>query len=228
MPSDTIGFDSTRRARPVVLTVPGLDGSGPAHWQTIWEEIRTDTRRVELGQWNLPHRNSWISKLDQAVRSAGGPVILAAHSLGCVAVAWWAAFTAQPLGWPVAGALLVAPADVDQPGTSDRITPFAPIPRRALPFPSIVVASDDDPWIALDRARDIAGDWGSSFVDVGSLGHINADSGLGAWSDGQAWLMRLIDLADQRPALEATLSPAESTQIRTPLRSAFARPRAAA
>src|ERR1700744_378609 len=95
---------------PTVLTVPGLNGSGPSHWQTLWEEARPDTLRVELGMWSMPHRNAWVTRLDQAIPAAQAPVVLAAHSLGCLAVAWWAELSGQPYGWPVAGALLVAPA----------------------------------------------------------------------------------------------------------------------
>ena len=97
--------------RPTVLTVPGLGGSGPAHWQTLWEQSRVDTARVDLGMWSMPHRNAWATKLDQSISQARAPVILVGHSLGCLAIAWWAALSPQPYGWPVAGALLVAPAD---------------------------------------------------------------------------------------------------------------------
>lgn len=183
--------------RPRVLTVPGLDSSGPTHWQTLWEQGRGDTGRVELGQWTLPHRNSWISRLDQAIREARRPVVLAAHSLGCVAVAWWAAFAGRLPDNRVIGALLVAPADVDEPGTSERITPFAPMPLRRLPFPSLLVASRDDPWMRFDRARDLARHWGSRLVDAGELGHINADSDLADWPEGQALLTQLTAPADQ-------------------------------
>ncbi len=48
--------------------------------------------------WNTPHRNAWVIKLDQAIRSAQAPVILAAHGLGCLAVAWWAE-TYAPALW---------------------------------------------------------------------------------------------------------------------------------
>lgn len=175
-----------------ILTVPGLNGSGPSHWQTLWERSRPDTIRAELGQWNLPHRNSWVTKLDQAIRSAQAPVVLAAHSLGCIAVAWWAALSGQPYGWPVAGALLVAPADVDRADAPAEIAAFAPAPRQALPFPSLVVASSDDPWVSIERAHSMAADWGSHFVEAGALGHINAASGLGQWTEGQELLNRVL------------------------------------
>lgn len=202
--------------RPRVLTVPGLDGSGPAHWQTLWEQARVDTGRVELGQWTLPHRNSWISRLDQAIREARRPVVLAAHSLGCVAVAWWAAFAGRLPGNRVIGALLVAPADVDEPGTSERITPFAPMPIRRLPFPSLLVASRDDPWMRFDRARDLARHWGSRLVDAGALGHINADSDLADWPEGQALLTQLTAPEDQSasPYTIETLPAAASASAR--------------
>lgn len=188
---------SRPHADPRILTVPGLDGSGPRHWQSIWEDSRLDTGRVELGQWALPHRNSWISRLDQAIRDARRPVILAAHSLGCVAVTWWVAFAGRLPGHRVIGALLVAPADVDQPGTSERITPFAPMPLRRLPFPSLLVASRNDPWLHFDRARELARNWGSKLIDAGHAGHINADSDLADWPEGQELLTRLTDHVDQ-------------------------------
>ncbi|MFV0622440.1 RBBP9/YdeN family alpha/beta hydrolase [Sphingomonas sp. ac-8] len=177
---------------PTVLTVPGLNGSGPAHWQTLWEQTRPDTTRVDLCMWHTPHRNSWVTKLDQAIRRAQAPVVLVAHSLGCVAVAWWAALSPQLPDGPVIGALLVAPADVDRSDAPAEIKGFAPMPRLRLPFPSLVVASTDDPWMRHDRARSLAADWGSHFVDAGARGHLNADSGLGAWREGQELLDRVL------------------------------------
>ncbi len=191
-------FSQIDARSPVVLTVPGLGGSGPSHWQTLWEQARTDTRRVELGMWNRPHRNVWVTKLDQAIRAAGAPVVLAAHSLGCLAVAWWAELAGQTYGWPVTGALLVAPADVDRDTAHPTLGAFHPSPRKPLPFASIVVASSDDPWVSLDHARHLADGWGSHFVDIGAHGHINAASALGWWVEGQELLERVMDAAPQR------------------------------
>jgi uncharacterized protein len=177
---------------PTILTVPGLNGSGSSHWQTLWEQSRPDTHRVDLGMWNTPHRNAWATKLDQAIRQASAPVILVGHSLGCQAIAWWAHMSPQPYGWPVAGALLVAPCDVDRENLHPELATFSPAPKEPLPFPSIVVGSTDDPWIDIDRAHSLAVDWGSHFVDIGAQGHINAASGLGWWPEGQELLHRVI------------------------------------
>ena len=190
-----MGHMSSLALRPSVLTVPGLGNSGPSHWQTLWEQTRVDTRRVELGMWDTPHRNAWVTKLDQAVSQARAPVILVGHSLGCQAIAWWASLSPQPYGWPVAGALLVAPADVDRDGIPPELATFAQVPKAPLPFPSILVASTDDPWIEIDAAHSLAVDWGSHFVDLGAQGHINAASGLGWWPEGQELLDRVIEAA---------------------------------
>ncbi|MDH7974684.1 alpha/beta hydrolase [Sphingomonas sp. AR_OL41] len=204
------GFSPFDPVQPTILTVPGLGGSGPSHWQSLWESARPDTMRVELGMWNTPHRNAWVTKLDQAIRTARAPVILAAHSLGCLAVAWWAELTRQSYGWPVAGALLVAPADVDHSEAPDDLKAFHPTPLTALPFPSIVVASRDDPWIAIDRAHSLAASWGSHFIDAGEQGHLNAASGIGWWQEGQELLERVIHAAGDRKGRPRAQSDARS------------------
>jgi len=181
--------------RPVIVTVPGLNGSGPGHWQTLWEQSRDDCIRADLGAWSSPRRNAWVTRLDLAIRSSQAPVILAAHSLGCLAVAWWAELAGQPWGWPVAGALLAAPPDVDRADACAELRHFGPSPRTMLPFPSILVASEDDPYATPQRSFDMARDWGSHFVNAGPIGHINAASGVGWWNEGQELIERLIDTA---------------------------------
>lgn len=178
---------------PLILLVPGLEGSGPGHWQRRWAEEIDNCQIAELGSWDAPHRNTWINRLNLAVYRAGRPVVLVAHSLGCILTAWWSKFE-QP-GWsnPVAGALLVAPPEVDFFPRDERLTGFAPTPADALPFPSILVGSRNDPWIGFDTAKGLAKRWGSDFVDAGAVGHINADSRLGSWEDGKRQLERLLD-----------------------------------
>ena len=118
---------------PLILLVPGLHDSGPGHWQTLWETSRPDARRVELGMWDDPHRNIWVNQLNLAIHRANRPVVLVAHSLGCLAVAWWAEYEQPAHGVPVIGALLVAPPDVDRPGADPRLARFSACPRSALP-----------------------------------------------------------------------------------------------
>jgi predicted alpha/beta hydrolase family esterase len=178
-------------ASPTILTVPGLMNSGPGHWQTIWEDSLPNCRRVDLGRWDRPHRNSWVNRLDRAIVATPGDIILVAHSLGCHAVAWWAALARAEWDDRIVGALLVAPPEVDGAVADSRLRGFAPLPRRLLPFPSIVVASRNDPYMTIDRARALATSWGSRFADAGETGHINARSDLGDWLFGRFLLTRL-------------------------------------
>ncbi len=177
---------------PLVLMIPGLNNSGPDHWQTQWEQQRGDCRRVDLGMWATPHRNTWVNKLNLAIRDAGRPVVLVAHSLGCLAVAWWAKLEQPEPGHPVLSALLVAPPDVDLFPLDERLVAFAPSPANELPFPSILVASHNDPYVGFRAARRLASAWGSRFADAGRVGHINASSGIGDWPFGQFLLNQLI------------------------------------
>jgi predicted alpha/beta hydrolase family esterase len=166
------------------LIIPGWAGSGPDHWQSHWESELDGARRVEMPDWDAPRRAAWLDALDQAIRDAAAPPTLIAHSLGCIAVAHWAARASRP----IRGALLVAPADLDRPGCPAQLRDFAPVPRAKLPFPAHVVASDDDPHATLTRARQIASDWGASVTVMRGAGHINCDAGFGPWREGRALL----------------------------------------
>lgn len=205
----TLATPFIRTASPLILTVPGLDGSGPGHWQTLWEARDSRVRRVEMGDWSKPNRNIWVNRLNLAIHRAGRPVILVAHSLGCLTVAWWAHYEQPTYGDPVIGALLVAPPDVDGALLEPRLQGFAPTPLGPLPFPSTVVASRDDCWGSFEHAERLARFWGSQLVDAGEAGHLNADSGLGNWDDGRRALTRLARQAlsgPQRPPEPAALS----------------------
>jgi predicted alpha/beta hydrolase family esterase len=191
------------QAAPDLLLVPGLNNSGPGHWQTLWEERLPGCRRVDLGMWDRPHRNTWVNKLNHVVRSAERPVILVAHSLGCLAVAWWAALEQDSLvrdglAGVVRGALLVAPPEVDRDPIDPRLSGFAPSPDVVLPFPAILVGSRNDPYLSLGGAGRLARRWGCHFADAGEAGHINAASDLDDWPFGQFLLRQVAALAGYR------------------------------
>lgn len=202
------------RTSPAVLLVPGLCGSGPKHWQTIWEQDDPDCSKVDLTRWDDPHRNTWINNLNLAIRQAGRPVVLVAHSLGCLAVAWWAHFEQRE--WnsrggvsPVLAALMVAPPEVDFFPLDERVARFAPTPADPLPFPSRLVASRNDPWMGFHTAQALARRWNSQFVDAGEVGHINADAQLGEWAFGRQQLDALLE-ADLTHASSFATSLSES------------------
>jgi len=164
-----------------VLMLPGWQSSGPLHWQSLWQD-RYGYARVEQHDWVTPKRGDWIARLEDVLLSSDGPWALAAHSLGCLQVAAWAAHSQHTKR--VKTALFVAPADSEQSQTLAHLSSWRPIVRRPLPFRSLVVGSQDDPFCSPERTGQLAQDWGADCVFLGALGHINADSGLGDWPEG--------------------------------------------
>ncbi len=168
------------------INLPGIYNSGPTHWQTLWER---DTAFVRFApaDWDAPTRTDWVAALEAAVVAAPEPPVLVAHSLACLLVPIWAAQSSST----VAGAMLVAPVDPAADAFPEAAADFRDVPRGPLPFPSLVVGSLNDHYADVDYARTFAADLGAEFVVAGSLGHINADSGLGDWPQGRGFLARL-------------------------------------
>ena len=174
-----------------VLISPGLGSSGPEHWQSLWESAHPEYRRVGQSDWERPQCADWVSNLDAAISAADQPVVLVAHSMGCIGVIHWAATTGNA-DKRVAAALLVSPPDVEAETIPIGPTGFAPCPLLPLPFKSMVVASTDDPFATLERAKTFSTAWGSDLITLESAGHINAASGHGPWPEGEMLLDRLM------------------------------------
>ncbi len=166
----------------VALIVPGIGNSGPGHWQTLWEERHAGWQRVQQRDWDRPVCAEWLLGLDAAMARLSAPPVLIAHSMGCLLVAHWA----KRSSLPVRAAFLVAVPDPAGPMFPPAAQGFQPVPSEKLRFPSLVVTSSNDPFGSVAYARGCAADWGSDFVEVGAVGHINADSGLGDWPAGLA------------------------------------------
>lgn len=192
---------------PSILLVPGLNNSGPAHWQTEWESFLPKASRVHLGSWSHPRRAAWVTNLGIAIRQTPGPKILVAHSLGCHAVANWAAQEPDAANLGVIGALLVAPPDVDNIGDCSALASFKPSPRQFLPFPATLVASENDPYASIEHSQKLARRWRARFVNAGLFGHLNADSGIGAWPYGLYLLdsLKSADIPFTNPAVVARI-----------------------
>ena len=173
-----------------VLILPGWQNSGPAHWQSRWEELYGFTR-VQQHDWMQPLRGDWMAQLEEAVLATTGPVYLVAHSMGCMLTAAWAAHSQN--SHRVQGALLVAPGDPEREELRSALKSWSPIVRQRLPFRALLLGSHDDPYCSFERAQGFAADWGAEFVDYGHCGHINADSGLLDWPHGLAQLHQLME-----------------------------------
>jgi predicted alpha/beta hydrolase family esterase len=164
-----------------ILIVPGYTNSGPEHWQSRWQSRLGSARRVDQAEWSKPVREDWVQRVVEEVAAATKPVVLVAHSLGVAAVI----HAAPHLGNKVAGAFLVAPPDVANKAIRPKhLMTFGPYPREPLTFPSLVVASRNDPFGSYEHADDIAAAWGALLLDAGEAGHINTESGHGPWPEG--------------------------------------------
>jgi len=179
------------------LIVPGWQGSPDDHWQSHWQRTLPNSSRVEQADWITPQRDDWVAALEQAILADASPVILVAHSLGCVTVAHWAAQADAHLLQQVRGALLVAPADVERAGCAPALRNFAPIPLQRLPFATQVVSADNDAAVSVPRAVFLAQAWGAEMGLLPGAGHINVKSGHERWEQGFAFLYRLQGRAEQ-------------------------------
>lgn len=172
-----------------ILILPGLGGAKPGHWQTRWAEKMRTSAIVEQADWLEPDRDDWVDTIIEAAKLTTRPVVLVAHSTSVSAVA----HAAPGLPDNVRGAFLVAPTDVElSPAAPETTHVFRPMPRDPLPFPSMVVASNNDPYVTLERAVEFATCWGSDFHQAGDAGHINIASGHGPWPEGLLMFTRLM------------------------------------
>ncbi len=184
-----------------VVLVPGLRGHVEDHWQTRLAATLPGARMVTpLGRTDAGLR-ARVTLLDQVVEDVAGPVILVAHSAGVLVTAHWAA---QYSPTRVVGALLVTPPAFADPLPAEypsierlRAHGWLPIPRRPLPFPSILAVSTDDPLGNTVRLRALANAWGSRTRSLGAVGHLNPASGYGEWPQA---LELIAELRDAVPA----------------------------
>jgi uncharacterized protein len=171
-------------AVPTVLIVPGLRDHVAQHWQTLLvAELPRVVAVPPMGRDNLDC-DTRVLAIEHAAQKIEGPLLIVAHSGGVVMVAHWAQQTRRP----VLGALLAAPPDFERPMPEGYPTQadldrggWLPVPRKRLPFRSIVAASRNDPLARFERAEQLARDWGSQLVDLGEVGHLNPAAGFGPW-----------------------------------------------
>jgi uncharacterized protein len=184
----SISLDSALPA--TLVTVPGLHGSEAAHWQTWLEAEVPCARRVGQRDWDAPHLDTWSAAVRRTLADIDGPIVLAAHSFGCLAAAHAFAQAGATLASKVRGVLFVAPAS---PAKFRDASAFA---ARRLGTPSLVVGSETDPWMPLDDARTLAQRWNSAFINLGDAGHINTAAGFGPWPLAR----HFVETLSRRPA----------------------------
>lgn len=180
--------------QPTVLIVPGLRDHVTDHWQTLLAAKLSKVHSVPPLAEDRLSCSARVNAIEQCVRVIEGPIIIVAHSAGAMMVAHWALHSTHS----IQGALLATPADMETPMPDGYPTVaqldahgWLPIPRNPLPFPSILAASGNDPLLRPDRAQAFALAWGSRFIDLGEVGHLNPASGYGQWYRAESLIQEL-------------------------------------
>ncbi len=181
-----------------ILLLPGLHDSPALHWQSHWQNL-FGFSRVAFDDWNSPTLHGWIRSLEEAVRLVPQQAVIVGHSLGCLAAVWWA--RSSLLVRKVAGALLVGRLTLTSwialrcCATSGRY-----LTRHCL-FLQCSQPVETDPYADFESSERMARSWASHLIDCGDAGHINADSGLGCWTEGLHLLLGLIEGKDGSAAV---------------------------
>jgi len=180
-----------RDTHHTLVIVPGLRGHVEDHWQTRLAAKATDVVVVPSFGRDKRDLAGRVADLHQVISDAAAPVTIVAHSAGVLTTVHWA----HQHDLPVGGALLATPPDLARPlgpeyPTLEQLeeSGWLPIPSAPLAFPSIVAASTNDPLSDVENVRSLARDWGSRFIDVGPVGHLNPASGFGDWPGAEALL----------------------------------------
>jgi hypothetical protein len=168
------------------VIVPGINGSGTDHWQSIWQaEWGSSASRISPSSWDEPDVADWCEAIDRAVGTQPDRVVLVAHSLGCLATAHWVARRRRD----VAGLFLVAPPDPAGPNfPADAAPTFTGLAAEPLDVAGLMVTSENDPYCSAGAASRLAAGWKLDRVSAGPAGHINAAGGVGRWGFGLALL----------------------------------------
>jgi predicted alpha/beta hydrolase family esterase len=169
-----------------VLIVPGLRNSDDRHWQSLWQARLPQSKRIHVDDWNTPNLTAWRAGIAAALHQLDQPAVLIAHSFGALA----SAAIAAEFPDKVAAVFLVAPADPDKFGIAQQL------PQDFLPVPATVIASSDDPWMTEHKAAYWALLWGTDYLRIKQVGHINSDSNLGLWPEGVRQLQQLVRKAN--------------------------------
>lgn len=172
-----------------VLLQPGIYNSGPAHWQSMWETQHANVWRVEQRDWDHPVCGEWVQTLDENVAACKSPPVLVAHSLGCLVAARWCASSTRPLR----GLLLVAVPNPAGPNFPEEAVGFEEVPESLGGRKPILVSSENDPYSSLEFTQKVVKWWSATHIPLGRVGHINSESGLGAWEDGWSLVRQLLE-----------------------------------
>ena len=176
-----------------ILIVPRIGAPTEGDWPSRWRAKLSTARFIHPEDPADRRREAWTEAVAGAARKAERPALFIGHGLGAAAIA----DAAKGLdGADVRGAFLVAPPDGR--GLERLAGPDWTFAHAPLPFPSVVIASRNDPQGAYGAVAALAADWGAELIDAGEAGGLDAASGHGPWPEGLIRLAAFIKGIERR------------------------------
>ncbi len=169
------------QAQDKILILHGWGGSDAPHWQAeLASEIAKNYGTVSfplLDNYHFPSKNRWAKQVKQILEEFK-PTTVVCHSLANNLWLWLCEDTSMV---EIERLFMVSmPSLKTQEKTIKTFFP-CPLPKNIYAKEVHMIVSDDDPWVALDEAKNIASHFSANFTILENAGHINADSGYGKW-----------------------------------------------
>ena len=163
-----------------VLILHGWGGSDHPHWQShLASEIAKDYGTVSfplLDNCHFPSKNRWVRQVKKILEEFQ-PTTVVCHSLANTLWFWLCQEDIET----IENLIMVSPPSLNT--TESTIKTFFPckIPKNIHAKNIELIVSDNDPWVKLDEAKNLAQTINANYTVIENAGHINADSGYGKW-----------------------------------------------
>jgi predicted alpha/beta hydrolase family esterase len=163
------------------LILHGWGGSDAPHWQAeLASEIAKNYGTVSfplLDSCHFPSKNRWVKQVKQLLIDFR-PDTVVCHSL---ANNLWMWLCEEDGMVEVERLFMVSvPSFKTKEKTIKAFFP-CPLPNNIYAKEVQMIVSDNDPWVELSEAKELASHFGVSLSVLENAGHINEDSGYGKW-----------------------------------------------
>ncbi len=171
-----------------VLILHGWGGSDFPHWQSwLASELAKDYGCVSFLKFSdidFPNKDVWLGEL-QAEVAAFAPDIVVCHSIANTL--WFHLCNGGGIA-EIEKLFLIAP-----PSFACNIKELGsffpcPIPKKLYAKKVLLVTSTNDPYMSQNEAVELQGRLGIEMMVLENAGHINTNSGYGAWQ----WILEEI------------------------------------
>ena len=163
------------------LILHGWGGSDAPHWQAeLASELAKNYGTVSfplLDNCHFPSKNRWIKQVKE-ILSDFKPDTVVCHSL---ANNLWLWLCEEGEIEEVQRLFMVSlPSLQTEEKTIKTFFP-CPLPKNIHAKEVHMIVSDNDPWVKMDEAKEIASQFDIPLTIIKDAGHINDDSGYGKW-----------------------------------------------